>query len=47
MNTIPVHSLDKIDFGKGANGEGNQVGEGGDGDRDTSVLHHLTDVLKG
>ena len=33
---------DKVDLGdKDSDGEGDQVGEGGDGDRHASVLHHL------
>ena len=47
MRLNTVHSLDKIDFGEGSNGEGNQVGQSGDGDGDTSMLHHLTGVLTG
>ena len=46
MRLNTVHSLDKIDFGEGSNGEGNQVGQSGDGDGDTSMLHHLTGVFR-
>ena len=48
LNTITphTHTPDKVDFGEGANGEGNQVSDSGDGDCYSSMLHHLEATQK-
>ena len=46
LTATQMHSPDKIDSGEGADGKGNQVGEGGDCDGNTSMLHHLAHSRK-